>query len=64
MRTTKIGDYFYFVVPKGTKIEIPNPEWDGDVPESEFNVKVVLLEDITVCTTGAYHEVLILDEKP
>ena len=64
MTKAMIGDYLYFVVPKGTRIEIPNPLWNEDDESTQHDVKVMLLEDITVCTTSEKHKVLILDEKP
>ena len=50
-------------VPAGSEMIIPNPGWDGDVPESQFNLRISLQEDVVVETLGmeTMYEGLIIE---
>ncbi len=45
---TSVGDYQYFTVPKGTVIIMPNPLADSDVPDTIYDVRACLDEDVVV----------------
>ena len=48
----QIGDGVWVKLPKGTEIECPNPYWNGDWPETQFNYTVKLQTDISVPLGG------------
>ena len=45
----EFGNYVYFIIPEGSIVNIPNPEWNGDDPATQFNMDVVLSEDVVAC---------------
>lgn len=58
--TVKFGDGLYVNIPKGTFLTVANPEWDGDIPETQYDINVVLLETMTVCIDHDKYEGLVL----
>ena len=58
--TIKFGDGLYVNIPKGTILVVANPGWDGDIPETQYDIEVVLLEDVPVCIDHGKYEGLVL----
>ena len=44
----KIDNGTYATLPKGSKITIPNPKWDGDKPKTHFYIELAVSEDACI----------------
>lgn len=47
-------------LPAGSKLIVPNPDWDGDKPETHFNLMVTLNQDTCVDLCGGPISVTIV----
>lgn len=48
----EIGDGVWVTLPEGTTLVCPNPYWNGDWPETQFNYRVKLKKAMSVQLGG------------
>jgi hypothetical protein len=50
----KIQSGTFADIPKGTKLTVPNPKWDGDKPKTQFYLEIEAKESMCIEVRGDY----------